>query len=316
MLVEVVAPPKMELLVVAGAPKTGPVDGWPAGAPKIEPVDEVVAGAPSTELVDEVAAGAPKTELVDEAVAGAPKTELVDEVVAGAPKTELVVEAGAPPKTELLLLVLTGVPKGVDEAAAVVVGAEPPKIEPPLVPVVGPPPKNELDVRATAVVVAAVVVSAAVEIGVLPPNMDPPEGVPPPKMELPVEGEAVEEPPKTEAEPVVAGVAAVDAVVATGVMDRAPPNIDPPVEEAGEPPKMELEVEAEAPKIDFVEGCSGFFDESVGVPNTDDEGVELVEVVGAGDDSFGVLDPKMPPPPTVVDDPKIEDVFGAPAVED
>jgi hypothetical protein len=232
---------------------------------------------------------------------------------------------------------LTGVPKAVVVDGAVVgVGAEPPKIELPLVPLVDPPPKIELDVGAAA---------AVVETGVLPPNMEPPEDAPPPpKIELPAGAVAVVVvPPKTEVEPVAAGIAAVDTDVATGVMDKAPPNMDPPLEDA-EPPKIELEVVAgavvageatppkieldvvagavvEAPKIDFVAGgCSGFFNESVGVPKTDGVVVEVVvvglEVVACtGEDSLESRAPKMVPPPTADDDPKNEDVFGAPAVD-
>jgi hypothetical protein len=300
--------------------------------------------------------GVPNTEAVDDAVAGVPNTDPADDAVTGAPKTELVDEAVAPPKTELLLLGLTGVPKAVVvDGADVGVGAEPPKIEPPLVPLVDPPPKIEVDVGAAA---------AVVETGVvLPPNMEPPEDVPPPKMELPAGAVAVVVvPPKTEVEPVAAGIAAVDTDVATGVMDKAPPNMDPPLEDA-EPPKIELEVVAgavvageatppkielevvagavvaveatppkieldvvagavvEAPKIDFVAGgCSGFFNESVGVPKTDGVVVEVVivglEVVACtGEDSLESRAPKMVPPPTADDDPKNEDVFGAPAVD-
>jgi hypothetical protein len=250
------------------------------------------------------------------------------------------------------------VPKAVVVDGAVVgVGAEPPKIEPPLVPLVDPPPKIELDVGAAA---------AVVETGVLPPNMEPPEDAPPPpKIELPAGAVAVVVvPPKTEVEPVAAVVAAVETVVATGVMDKAPPNMDPPLEDA-EPPKIELEVVAgavvaleaippkielevvagavvaaeaippkielevvagavvvvEAPKIDFVAGgCSGFLDESVGVPKTEGVVVEVV-VVGlgvvacTGEDSLESRAPKMVPPPTADDDPKNEEVFGAPAVD-
>jgi hypothetical protein len=286
-----------------------------------------------------VVTGAPNTDAVEDAVAGVPNTDPEDDAVTGAPKTELVDEAGAPPKTELLLLGLTGVPKAVVVDGAVVgVGAEPPKIEPPLVPLVDPPPKIELDVGAAA---------AVVETGVLPPNMEPPEDAPPPpKIELPAGAVAVVVvPPKTEVEPVAAVVAAVETVVATGVMDKAPPNMDPPLEDA-EPPKIELEVVAgavvaaeaippkielevvagavvvvEAPKIDFVAGgCSGFLDESVGVPKTEGVVVEVV-VVGlgvvacTGEDSLESRAPKMVPPPTADDDPKNEDVFGAPAVD-